>query len=266
MGAGVPFLAVFFTGTWVPSLAVFLSSRPCGTWLFHQTFCTPPVCFIVASGEPSVQSCGGCSVLRCFRGFLRVHLPIPVPHLSSSAATALFITSLYVRSSAFFSLACCHVSLAPILVFGSRMTSALVCYFSPESPSSTSSYFRASAPCAARSIALARRKTTARVSSSFLFTTCSYGCGSVTFAFPPAPSWGSLQRRGLPAVSPALLCSTPPRVVAGPVPPCGSVPQRGQLFLRTGLCCVSFSLLHVLSVSHAATLASHVAFTRYFST
>ena len=99
---------------------------------------------------------------------------------------------------------------------------------------------------------------------------------------PPAPCCGSLQRRGLPVVSPALLCSTPPRrsrwsgasalpqlVLLTPrkrsgipyhgVPPvfqhrCVVLHPRVSLFV-TSLAenCVCSPLLHVLSVSHAAT-------------
>ena len=140
-------------------------------------------------------------MLQCFRGFLRVHLLTLVPHLSSSASTALFFTR-WKSALPFAFHSPAVLSLAPILGFVSRVTSPLVCFSSPESPSSTSCYFRASAPCATRSIALAHRKTTA---SALLDVVLSLS------PVPPAPSWGSLQRRGLPVVSPALLCSTLPR-------------------------------------------------------
>ena len=200
----------------VPSLPVFLHGPGCfsfftSIWhVFHQTFCSP---------------LGLSSSLRCFRGFLRVHLPKRVPYLSSFSSTVLVFTKC--RSALLLSfhlpavgtahvilfrdlLDACVLSLAPIPGFGSRVTSAHVCFFSPESPSSTSCYFRASAPYAAHSIDLAQRKATARASSSIFFTTCSYGCGSCHSPVPPAPSWGSLQRRGFPSVSPALQCSSLP--------------------------------------------------------
>ena len=53
MGPGVPSLAVFFTGARVPSLVVFLSSRPCGT------------CFIKPSAHHLADSLSGlCFVLQ----------------------------------------------------------------------------------------------------------------------------------------------------------------------------------------------------------
>ena len=93
MDSEIPSLAVFLTGTWVLSLAVFLSSRPFNT-CFVKPSARLPRCFIVALGEPSAQSCAGCSVPRCIRGFLRVHLLTLVPHRSSSASTALYFYQL----------------------------------------------------------------------------------------------------------------------------------------------------------------------------
>ena len=42
VGTVLSFMGPFFTFIW---------------HMFHQTFCSPPGCFIVASGEPSAQSC-----------------------------------------------------------------------------------------------------------------------------------------------------------------------------------------------------------------
>ena len=78
-------------------------------------------------------------------------------------------------------------SRSPNLGFGSRMTSARVCFFLPDSPSSTSCYFRAAS------------------------------CATSVWCVPPAPFCGSLQRRGLPVVSPALVVLRH-GVVAGPAP------------------------------------------------
>ena len=191
-------------------------------------------CASVLSRVSSCQSPNSSPTALVFTS-CRSALP-PSFHLPSDG-TALVIFF----SGSFLCLDACVLSLAPILGFGSHGASALVCFCSPESPSSTSCCFRASAPCAARSIALAHMKTTARVSSSFLFTTCSSGCGSVSVACSSSAVLGccdvACQRS--PQHYCVVLCHG---VVAGPAPPCGSLPQRGLVFLRTGFSVVSLSL------------------------
>ena len=130
----------------------------------------------------------------------------------------------------------CVLSLAPILGFGSRVTSALVCFFSPESPSSTSRYFRASAPCAARSIALAVVRFSSPALLAVVLSLCRLFLQRhrhLGVVYSDVERKRSLQHH----------C----------VQSCYSSSQCGLLFLRTGISVVSFSLLHVMSVSHAAT-------------
>ena len=178
--------------TCVPSLAAFLSSRPFGT-CFIKPFAHVSTSLLVNLLLSRVQ------VVLCFGAFeaffvsifqnlfhtcLLWHrqlssLPAVRPLFCCLFTCLLLALLMRFSSESFLYPDACVLSLAPIPGFGSRVTSTLVGFFSPESPSSTSCYFRASA---ARSIDLAQRKAPARVSPSTFFTTCSSGCGSVSFA------------------------------------------------------------------------------------
>ena len=92
-------------------------------------------------------------------------------------------------------------SFTPILGFGSRVSPALVCFFSPD--------------CDFSGRRRPRRVTFALLCARLL-----------VWSVPPAPSCGSLHRRGSRAVTPALLCSTLLRRSRWTWQ-CGSLPQLG---------------------------------------
>ena len=224
-GAWVPSLAVFFTGTWVPIPGGFFSSRPFGT------------CFI----KPSARSCANCSVLWCFRGIHRVHLSTPVPPVFFGIDSSL-----------------------PCQLVGPLFRFLFTCLLS--CLSRADSWFRLARDFNFRLHLVARFAIfhfvlLLHVSSLCCTFVCSgskeNNCQSLIFvSLHHLHFWlwfchfRLFLQRHLRVVYSNVACNRSLQhhcvvlcqgVVTGLVPSRGSLPQRGQLFLRTGFSVVSLS-------------------------
>ena len=164
-------------GPWVPSLAVSLSSRPFGKCFTNHSAGSFSCCLAPRRQHrsglwDSAVSCPKDALLNASLALLRAlgfafslrHQPSLSP--PSQPLDASFFT------------------FAPILGFGSPVSPALICFFSPDCEFLV---------VIVHLVSLSR---------------CSVRDFSSGLLAPPAPSCCSFQRCGLPAVTPAMLCST----------------------------------------------------------
>ena len=103
------------------------------------------------------------------------------------------------------------VSLAPILGFGSRVTSTFVCILSPIRHLPLRVTFARQLLVLHVRLLWLKGKQLPESHLRFCSPPALLAVVLSLSPVPPAPSWCSLQQRGLPSVSPAPLCSTLPR-------------------------------------------------------